>query len=130
MTHRHSVWVLCLFSFQLIVFVQCAHAAVGVVEHASRQDPDTLKQWRLHGQPKVVVKADNTAMLYVVPVFCSSWHSECSTLLARIPHGLIHSVPRETEKTIPNEFLSHLFFFFFFFFFFCSSGIPISPSAL
>ncbi|XP_076452510.1 peptidyl-tRNA hydrolase 2, mitochondrial-like [Babylonia areolata] len=45
------------------IAAQCAHAAVGVVERAFHQDPDTFRQWRLHGQPKVVVRADSTAML-------------------------------------------------------------------
>lgn len=52
-------------NFSLFFSFQCAHAAVGAVECVSRQDPNTFKQWRLHGQPKVVVKADDTAMLYV-----------------------------------------------------------------
>ncbi|KAL8559884.1 hypothetical protein ACOMHN_016930 [Nucella lapillus] len=45
------------------IAAQCAHAAVGVAERAFQHDPKTLRQWRLHGQPKVVVKADTTAML-------------------------------------------------------------------
>ncbi|KAK7087957.1 peptidyl-tRNA hydrolase 2, mitochondrial-like [Littorina saxatilis] len=45
------------------IAAQCAHAAVGAAERAYRQDPDNFKQWRLHGQAKVVVRADSTAML-------------------------------------------------------------------
>ncbi|PVD31332.1 hypothetical protein C0Q70_06744 [Pomacea canaliculata] len=45
------------------IAAQCAHAAVGAVEKASRKDPSNLRQWRLTGQQKVVVKVEDEASL-------------------------------------------------------------------
>jgi len=38
------------------VAAQCAHAACGSVEVATKRNPDILKKWRVEGQAKVVVK--------------------------------------------------------------------------
>ncbi|XP_040006209.1 peptidyl-tRNA hydrolase 2, mitochondrial isoform X2 [Xiphias gladius] len=39
------------------VAAQCAHAAVTGYKQAQRRNPELLKQWEYHGQPKVVLKA-------------------------------------------------------------------------
>ena len=49
-----------------VSLLQCAHAAVGAAERSLHQQPEGLKHWRLHGQPKVVVKADSAAILWVL----------------------------------------------------------------
>lgn len=45
------------------IAAQCAHAAVSSIDKLSRSDPGLLQTWKMFGQPKVVVKADDEAML-------------------------------------------------------------------
>lgn len=47
----------------LMLFLQCAHAAVAAVEKISHDNPAVLKYWQRHGQPKVVVKVDDESAL-------------------------------------------------------------------
>ncbi|KAK2168616.1 hypothetical protein LSH36_15g02113 [Paralvinella palmiformis] len=45
------------------IAAQCAHAAVIAHETLSRRNPELLKEWKYHGQPKVVVKIDSEEAL-------------------------------------------------------------------
>ncbi|KAL3857105.1 hypothetical protein ACJMK2_011800 [Sinanodonta woodiana] len=45
------------------IAAQCCHASVGCLDKLSHTNPMLLQQWRMCGQPKVVVKTDNEESL-------------------------------------------------------------------
>uniref|UniRef100_A0A8D0DPJ1 Peptidyl-tRNA hydrolase 2, mitochondrial n=1 Tax=Salvator merianae TaxID=96440 RepID=A0A8D0DPJ1_SALMN len=49
------------------VAAQCSHAAVLAYKQIQRRNPDILKHWEYHGQPKVVLKApDEESLLHLL----------------------------------------------------------------